>query len=140
MLKNPFIACTKIRHKLNLTASVRTIRGYTQKPGWSKVETKYCQIVSFANKVKRFMFCWFCKIFNETYDNVVPIDECSVVVRLAGYKNFRKSFSDIIRAVGGQIEKPKHSPIKIHLLGGISLISLTPIVLFKGRMFDYDFQ
>ena len=108
--------------------------------GWRRVETKYCQIVSFENRVKRFIYGCCCKIFNETFDDSVNIDECSVVVRLAGYKNYRKSSSDILRAIGGKIGKPKHSPIKIHLLGGISRKGLTPLVMFKGRMYDYDFQ
>jgi hypothetical protein len=103
LLKNPFITCNKIRNKLNLVAKVRTIRGYVKKLGWRKVTTKYCQIVSFDNRVKRFIYCCLCKIYNEKYENVVAIDECSVVVRLAGYKNYRKSSSDILRAVGGKI-------------------------------------
>ena len=80
------------------------------------------------------------KIYNEKYENVVATDECSVVVRLAGYKNYRKSSSDILRAVGGKIGKPKHSSVKIHLLGGISRKGLTFFVMFKGRMYDYDFH
>jgi len=81
-----------------------------------------------------------CKIHKEKYENVVAIGECSVVVRLAGYKNYLKSSSDILRAVGGKIGKPKHSSVKIHLLGGISRKGLTHLVMFKGRMYDYDFQ
>ena len=67
--------------------------------GWRRVETKYCQIVSFENRVKRFIYGCCCKIFNETFDDSVNIDEFSVVVRLAGYKNYRKSSSDILRAI-----------------------------------------
>jgi hypothetical protein len=75
LLKNPFITCNKIRNKLNLVAKVRTIRGYVKKLGWRKVTTKYCQIVSFDNRVKRFIYCCLCKIYNEKYENVVAIDE-----------------------------------------------------------------
>ena len=46
-----------------------------------KVGTKYCQIVSFDNRVKRYIFCCLCKIFKENYDDVIDIDECSVVIR-----------------------------------------------------------
>ena len=94
--------------------------GYVKILGWRQVETKCCQIVSFDNRVKRFIYCSLCKIYKEKYENVVALDECSVVVRLAGYKNYRKSSSDILRAVGSKIGKPKHSPVKIHLLDGIS--------------------
>ena len=66
--------------------------------------------------------------------------ECSVIIRMAGYKNYRKPSSDILRAVGGKIGKPKHSNVKIHLLGGISRKGLSPLVLFKGIMRSPDFQ
>ena len=140
LLKNPFITCNKIREKLKLVASVRSIRGYVNRLGWRKVLTKYCQIVSFENRVKRYVYGCFCKLFNEKYENVIDIDECSVVIRMAGYKNYRKISSDILRAVGGKIGKPKHSNVKIHLLGGISRKGLTPLVLFKGTMRSPDFQ
>ena len=71
---------------------------------------------------------------------MVDIGECSVIIRMAGYKNYRKHAADILRAVGGKIGKPKHSNVKIHLLGGISKKGLTPLVLFKGIMRSPDFQ
>ena len=40
------------------------------------------------------------------YENVVDIGECSVIIRMAGYKNYRKHAADILRAVGGKIGKP----------------------------------
>ena len=44
------------------------------------------------------------------------------------------------RDAGGKIGKPKHSNVKIHLLGGISRKGLTPLVLFTGKMCSVDFQ
>ncbi len=140
LLIKPFISCKKIREKLKLIACERTIRGYIKRLGWRKVETKYCQIVSFDNRVKRYIYGCLCKMFDEKYENVVDIDECSVTIRMAGYKNYRKHAADILRAVGGKIGKPKHSNVKIHLLGGISKKGLTPLVLFKGIMRSPDFQ
>jgi hypothetical protein len=140
LLRNPFISCKKIREKLKLIACERTIRGYLKRLGWLKAETKYCQIVSFNNRVKRYIYGCFCKMFDEKYENVVDIDECTVIIRMAGYTNYRKHASDILRAVGGKIGKPKHSNVKIHLLGGISKKGLTPLVLFKGIMRSPDFQ
>ena len=140
LLKNPFLHCKSIREKLNLVASVRSVQKYVHMLGWRKVGTKYCQIVSFDNRVKRYIFCCLCKIFKENYDDVIDIDECSVVIRLTGYKNYRKHSSDILRAVGGKIGKPKHSTVKIHLLGGISRKGLTPLVMFKKNMCSPDFQ
>ena len=140
LLKNPFINCKFIKDKLNLIASIRSIRRYVNMLGWRRVETKYCQIVSFDNRVKRYIYACCCKIFNESYEDVIDIDECSVIIRLAGYKNYRKSSSDILRAAGGKVGKPKHSTVKIHLLGGISRKGLTPLVMFKKNMDSFDFQ
>ena len=39
----------------------------------------------------------------------------SVRHRLAGYKNYRKHSSDILRAAGEKIGKQKHSTVKIHI-------------------------
>ena len=140
LLKNPFITCLMLKEKLNLVASKRTIRDYINKLGWTKVNTKYCQIVSPINRLKRFIYACCCKLFNEKYDDVLVIDETTVEVRLASYKNWRKSSSVLSRAVGGKIGKPKHSNVKIHLLGGISRKGLSPLVLFTGKMCSVDFQ
>ena len=40
-----------------------------------------------------------------------------------------------MQAAGGKIGKPKHSNVKIHLLGGISRKGLTHLVMFTGRMY-----
>ena len=42
LLKNPFVNCNFIKTKLNLVASVRTIRRYVNMLGWRRVEIKYC--------------------------------------------------------------------------------------------------
>ena len=43
----------------------------------------------------------YCKIFNEKYEDLVDIDECSVIIRMTGYKNYRKTSAENLRAVGG---------------------------------------
>jgi len=98
-----------LKEKLNLVASKWTIHDYINKLGWTKLNTKYCQIVSPINRLKRFIYACCCKLFNEKYDDVLVIDETTVEVRLASYKNWRKSSSVLSRAVGGKIGKPKHS-------------------------------
>ena len=77
-----------------MIATTRTVKKYISMPGWRKVATKYCQIVSFDNRVKRYIHCCICKIYQETYDDVINIDECSVIIRVVGYKNYRKPSSD----------------------------------------------
>ena len=140
LLQNPFVTCGQIKNKLSLVAAKRTIRDYINKLGWKKVNTKYCQIVSPDNRVKRFIYVCFCKQYNETYDDIVVIDETTIEIRLASYKNWNKRGNDLLRADGGKIGKHKHSNVKIHLLGGISRMGLTPLVTFTGRMVSADFQ
>ena len=130
LLKNPFITCLKLKQKLGLVATPRTIQNYCALLGWKKVNTKYCQIVSPVNSFKRFTYACCCKLFNEEYEDVTCIDETTVEIRLASYKNWRKPSDVLSRAAGGKIGKPKHSNVKIHLLGGISRKGLTPLVLF----------
>ena len=108
--------------KLGLVASKRVIRDYCSQLGWKKVNTKYCQIVSPVNSVKRFVYACCCKLFNEKYDDVTVIDETTVEIRLASYKNWHKPSDLLSRAAGGKIGKPKHSNVKIQLLGGIKLL------------------
>ena len=45
-----------------------------------------------------------------------------------------------MRAADEKIGKPKYSTVKIHLLGGISLKGLTPLVMFKKTIKSVDFQ
>ena len=106
---------------------------YCSMLGWKKVNTKYCQIVSPANQIKRFTYACCCKIYNEMYDDVTDIDETTVEVRLATYKNWRKSSDVLSRAAGGKIGKPKHSNViqMLHLLGGISRKGLIPFIREK---------
>ena len=123
-----------------MVASLRTIRDYINNLGWLKVNTKYCQIVSQINQIKRFSYACCCKYFNERYENVLDIDETTIEIRLATYKNWYKASAGLLRAAGGKIGKPKHSNVKIHLLGGISRRGLCPLVMFEGNMCSSDFQ
>ena len=94
--------------KLNLVAATKTVRNNIQTLGWRKVNSKYCQIVSPVNRLKRFVYACCCKIYNETYDDVLVIDETTVEIRLASYKNWNKTSTGLLRAEGGKIGKQKH--------------------------------
>ena len=99
---------------------MRTINRYIKKLGWRKVNTKYCQIVS-------------------PCDDVIDVDECTVELRTTTYKNWNKPSSDLLRAHGGKIGKPKHN-LKIHLFGGISRKGLSPQVIFTEIMYSKTFR
>jgi hypothetical protein len=116
LLSNPFVTSKEIKAKLNSVAASKTVRNYIHKLGWRKVYTKYCQIVSPVNRLKRYIYASFCKIYNEIYDDILAIDETTVEIRLASYKNWNKTYTGLLRAESGKIGKPKHSNVKIHLL------------------------
>ena len=54
------------------------------------------------------------------YDDSIHADECTVEMRNTTIKTWHKG-SNILRACGGRIGKPKHNN-KVHLWGGISRI------------------
>ena len=47
--------------------------------------------------------------------------------------------SNILRAVGGKIDKPKHN-LKVYLWGGISRKGLTNFEIFEGKIDSTAFQ
>ena len=93
-----------------------------------------------VNRLKRFVFACCFKIYNETYDNILAIDEFTVEIRLASHENLNKKSTGLLRAENGKIGKAKHSNVKIHLLRGISHLGPTRLVLFKGKMNSSGFQ
>ena len=117
----------------------QTICRYINMRGWRKVNTKYCQIVSQINRLKRFIFCSMVKLNNEDYDDAIDIDECTVELRTTTYKKWNKPKATLLRAHDRKIGKPKHN-MEIHLFGGISRKGLTPFVLFTRKMYSKDFQ
>ncbi len=74
LLSNPFGTSSEIKMKLNLVTATKTVSRYIQALGWRKVNTKYCQIVSPVNRLKRFVYACCCKIYKETFDDVLVID------------------------------------------------------------------
>ena len=55
-------------------------------------------------------------------------------------QNWNKTSTGLLRAEGGKIGKPKHSNVKIHLLGGISRKGLIRLDMFSGKMNSLGFQ
>jgi hypothetical protein len=49
----------KLRAKFSIKASCATVRRSAMKMKWSKKSTRYCQILSEANKVKRMLYAGF---------------------------------------------------------------------------------
>ena len=61
LLQNPFATSSLIKAKLGLLASKRTITEYCNRLGWFKIQSKYCQIVTPVNRLKRFIYACYCK-------------------------------------------------------------------------------
>ena len=91
------------------------------------------------NRVKRFIYCCFCKIFKEDFQDTIDADETTVELRLCANSNWNKPSVGLLRPAGGKVGKPKHN-FKIHLFGGISRQGLTPLIMFTGTMYSKDYQ
>ena len=65
LLQNPFMTSRLLKQKLKLIASIQTLMKNIKLLGWMKVRSSYCQIVSFNNQVKRYIFCCLCKLFSK---------------------------------------------------------------------------
>ena len=87
LLVNPFITRTKLKLDLQLVASVRTISKAIQLLGWRRVLTKYCQIVEPRNRVKRFIYCGFCRNMGKI--SRIPSNETMVELRFSQNTNYR---------------------------------------------------
>ena len=91
LLNDPCLTAGKIKKRFFLTASQQTIRRCIRKLGWRKIHTKYCQIVSPVNRLKRFVYASMAKINNENFDDVIDVDECTVEMREYSAKNWHKT-------------------------------------------------
>jgi hypothetical protein len=105
LLERPCLTAGKLKKELNLHASIcRALKLI----GWRKVQTKYCQIVRPANRMKRFIYACLAKRFGETFDDAIVVDECTVELKMYNPTNWRKDDRPLLRAAGGKLGKPKH--------------------------------
>ena len=96
--------------------------------GWVCRGAKYCQIVRDVNKEKRLKFCRDVLAAEDTFDDVVFTDECSIEMDCHARICFRHV--DEPPKLKG---RPKH-PYKVHVWGGISRRGTTGLVIFTGIM------
>ena len=55
-----------------------TVRRCRKKLGWTLQQTRYCQLIRDANKVKRLEYAQRVLETGDTFDNVIFSDECSI--------------------------------------------------------------
>ncbi|RMX61442.1 hypothetical protein pdam_00023491 [Pocillopora damicornis] len=71
----------KIKKKLErhgICVSASTVRRARKQQGWTLQWTAYCQLICDANKVKRLEFAHRVLESDDTFNNVIFSDECSI--------------------------------------------------------------
>lgn len=96
--------------------------------GYTHSKPRYGQMVRDANKLKRVEFCERLIAADDTFDNVIFSDECSIQLHQNKLHSHRQK--DACAAV---LPKPKH-PLKIHVWAAISKRGASKIKLFEGIM------
>lgn len=100
--------------------------------GFTHSKPRYRQMVRDVNKVKRVEFCQRLSDSNDSLDDVIFSDECSVQLNQNKTCNYRPKESHAT-----VLPKPKH-PLKIHVWAAISKRGASTIRLFEGIM-DSEF-
>lgn len=95
--------------------------------GWVSFRPDYCQLIRECNKEKQHLWCLQQKVNNESFDNVIWSDECTVIIE-------RKRTT--YRRIGQPRRlkpKPKH-PLKLHVWDAISMKGASPLVMFSENL------
>ena len=121
----------KIKKKLErhgICVSASTVCRARKQQGWTLQWTAYCQLICDANKVKRLEFAHRVLESDDTFNNVIFSDECSISLQA-----YRRTCFRMVNEPTKWKLKPKH-PIKVHVWGGISRSGATKICIFDGIM------
>ena len=104
------------------------MRRSRKEQGWTLQNTKYCQLIREVNKVKSFEFAQRVIDTEDTFENVIFCDKCSISLQQLRRTCYRK-----IGKPAKRKPKPKH-PLRLHVWAGISRHGATKICIFKGIM------
>ena len=105
-----------------------TVRRAPKEQGWTLQNTNYCQLIRDVNKTKRLEFTRRVIATEDTFDNIVFSDECSISLQ-----QFRRTCYWKVGEPPKRKPKPKH-PLKVHVWAGISRHGATKICVFEGIM------
>ena len=108
--------------------SKTTVHKVIDAAGFTGGAPRYGQMIRHVNKEKRMTFCKTLITKNDSFNDIIFTDECSV--QLHGNKIVVYREKDCPAPI---IPKPKH-PLKIHVWAGISRKGTTSIVIFDGIM------
>ncbi len=118
----------KIYERFSIRVCPRTVSIYRRDLGWVYENTRYCQFIRAVNKEKRLKWCLERIAANETFEDFVFTDECTVMLERAVKKRYRR----IYEKVACLHARVKH-PVKVHVWAGISARGATSLALFDGK-------
>lgn len=81
MQKNEETTSHQIQKKLSkrgVYVHSSTVRRSRKEQGWTLQKTKYCQLIRDVNKIKRLEFAQRVLGTENTFDNIIFSDECSI--------------------------------------------------------------
>ncbi len=78
----------KIYIKFQIIVSPSTIYRAAKEIMWIKRSTRYCQIVSETNSIKRYMYSCFCLLKNMRFDDCIFIDETKIELEVHAAKRY----------------------------------------------------
>ena len=96
--------------------------------GWVASRPKYSQLIREANKEKRLVWCKERLEDNESFEDVVFSDECSVEQVSHGRLCFRR------KKEPRKLKPRSKHPVKVHVWACISHRGPTPVVIFTGTL------
>ena len=131
MRKNDETTSRQIQKRLarrGVTVHDSTVRRSRKEQGWTLQNTRYCQLIRVANKIKRLQFAQKVIETGDTFDNIIFTDECSISLQ-----QFRRTCYRKMGEPAKRKPKPKH-PLKVHVWAGISRHGATKICIFDGIM------
>ena len=108
--------------------SLTTVKKPISAAGYCASQPRYCQMIRDRIKEKRVEFCEELVSANDTFEDVIFSDECSIQL----HDNKTVAYRKKDRCAPMKC-KPKH-PLKIHLWGAITKKGPSPLVTFDGIM------
>ncbi|KIH50285.1 hypothetical protein ANCDUO_19637 [Ancylostoma duodenale] len=125
------IAVIKARLKSlhGIEVSDSQLRELRKKLGYSRTTTKYCQMISEGNKLKRLEFCLNMLEQQELFADCIFTDESTFELNSSSKFCYVRPGCYTARLRS----RPKH-PAKIHIWGGISMRGATKLAILPGSM------
>ena len=118
----------KVLEQNGYKASISTIKKAIDAAGFCASKPRYCQMIRDTNKQKRVDFCATLIQEDDTFDDAIFSDECSIQLHDNKTVAYRKK-----DACAPPQCRPKH-PLKIHLWGAISKKGPSTLLAFDGIM------